>query len=54
MFAAARDFKLKEIVPDQATYTFVAINRSRVEQGEVVFCLDREWDDVWRIDSVGF
>jgi hypothetical protein len=54
MFASARDFRLKEIVPDRAECTFVGINRGKEEQGEVVFWLEREWDDVWRIDVVGF
>ena len=53
-FRSVRDFKLKEIVPDRAECTFVGINRGREEQGEVIFWLEREWDDVWRIDTVGF
>jgi hypothetical protein len=53
-FRSVRDFKLKEIVPDRAEYTFVGINRGREAQGEVIFWLEREWDDVWRIDTVGF
>jgi hypothetical protein len=53
-FRSARDFRLKEIVPDRAEYTFIGVNRDREEQGEVIFLLEREWDDVWRIDVVGF
>ena len=54
MFAPARDFKLKEIMPYQAEYTFTAINLGKEAQGEVFFFQDREWDDVWRIDFIGF
>jgi hypothetical protein len=53
-FRTARNFKLKEIVPDQATYTFTATIDGKDQQGDVIFWLEREWDDVWRIDSVGF
>ncbi len=53
-FRSVRDFKLKEIVPDRATYSFTATIDGKDQAGRVVFWLEREWDDIWRINSVGF
>lgn len=54
MFSASRDFRRKEISLYRAVCTFMAFNRGSEAQGEVIFLQDREWDDVWRIDFIGF
>ncbi|OPY04935.1 MAG: hypothetical protein A4E67_02162 [Syntrophaceae bacterium PtaB.Bin038] len=54
MFSTARDFRRREIGLFRAAYTFTAVNRGVEAQGEVIFIQDIKWDDVWRIDFIGF
>ena len=53
-FVSFRDLKLKKINPDKAEYSFMATIDSKNQEGLIVFFYDREWNDVWLIDSVGF
>jgi hypothetical protein len=53
-FRSVRDLKLKDIVPDRATFTFTATIDGKDQTGRVTFWCEREWDDTWRINSFGF